>query len=727
LFVLLVGLFLGMMVSKLITSDKNLFSAFEQNGENLSFQSTDKNHDGKITKREFRKFLLADAKNKTKYLQGNESEKLLVSGTTGQFNQADTNKDGVVSPVELSVYFKAVAAKSTATSDCPLNGECGDACCHSEYTWTNIQPEYSFKGPMQMTATQNGKMIFVVHQDADEIAVLDTSKKEIVRTYAVGNQPQGITLSGDEKTLYVTSGSDQGKIQIIDTESGNIVNEISAGHTPMSPVLSKDGKKLFVCNRFSNNIGEYDLTNLTFVRNIKVIREPRGAVISSNGTKLFVINFLPNDPNNFPEQPDKKIDVAAEVTVIEIASGNTQNIRLPNGSCMIQGVCLSPDGRYLYLTHILSRYMNDTDKLDNGQMNVNAVSLIDTTQLDKERGGYVNTVLLDDPKVGAANPWGIAVSADGKQLFVAIAGTNEMIIVNAEEMHKKLAADNADVSGDLTFLANLKKRIKLQGKGAREIIAVDSDVYVGMYFNDTIEKINVADNDITESDVSEIAIGSKAVLSQKRAGEMYWNDATLCYQQWQSCASCHPDGCMTGMNWDLLHDGRGNPKNTKSLLLSHDTPPTMWLGDRKHAQQCTRTGFRFIMFTMPQRDPCFTIDEYTRTMKPLKSPYLINGELSEKAKRGKKVFEDNTIGCTQCHSGQYFTDMKMHNVNSGDQYSETVHFDTPTLIEVWRTAPYLHDGRYVEMKDVFKHGKHGIANPLSDSEIDDLVEYVLSL
>lgn len=53
--------------------------------------------------------------------------------------------------------------------------------------------------------------------------------------------------------------------------------------------------------------------------------------------------------------------------------------------------------------------------------------------------------------------------------------------------------------------------------------------------------------------------------------------------------------------------------------------------------------------------------------------------------------------------------------------------DTPTLREVWRTAPYLFDGRAATMKDVFTVHKHGIDKKVSDKEIDELVEYVNSL
>jgi cytochrome c peroxidase len=124
---------------------------------------------------------------------------------------------------------------------------------------------------------------------------------------------------------------------------------------------------------------------------------------------------------------------------------------------------------------------------------------------------------------------------------------------------------------------------------------------------------------------------------------------------------------------------------------------------------------------------CKDIDAYQKAEKPVPSPYLVNGKLSERAERGKKIFEDQSVGCVRCHPAPLFTDMKSHNVHTRC-YCDTVDsFDTPSLIEVWRTAPYLHDGRYVDMKEVFQHGRHGNVAPLTDKQMDDLVEYILSL
>ena len=52
---------------------------------------------------------------------------------------------------------------------------------------------------------------------------------------------------------------------------------------------------------------------------------------------------------------------------------------------------ISPDGKYVYATHILARYQMPTTQLERGWMNTNALSIIDV-----EARKLLNTVLLDD-------------------------------------------------------------------------------------------------------------------------------------------------------------------------------------------------------------------------------------------------------------------------------------------------------------------------------------------
>ncbi|MCX6626005.1 MAG: hypothetical protein NTW28_00045, partial [Candidatus Solibacter sp.] len=61
----------------------------------------------------------------------------------------------------------------------------------------------------------------------------------------------------------------------------------------------------------------------------------------------------------------------------------------------------------------------------------------------------------------------------------------------------------------------------------------------------------------------------------------------------------------------------------------------------------------------------------------------------------------------------------------------TDRFETPTLVEIWRTAPYLHDGSVATMRDVLTtanlQDKHGKTSHLTPQQIDDLAAYLLSL
>ena len=356
-------------------------------------------------------------------------------------------------------------------------------------------------------------------------------------------------------------------------------------------------------------------------------------------------------------------------------------------------------------------------------------------------GKYVNTVLLDDLDRGAANPWGVCVTADGKSIVVAHAGTREISVIDRAALHERLkkaveVGNAPDVANDLAFLASIRRRVNMGGDGPRGVAAVGSKAVAALYF---AEKIAVADTSAPASPVRSFVVGSASDLSKDRVrrGEMLYNDASMCFQQWQSCASCHPDGRADGLNWDLLNDGMGNPKQTKSQLFGQFTPPTMVTGIRKDMQTCNRAGLIHIQFVQRPEEDALCLDAYTESITPVPSPYLVNGKLSEKAKRGKDVFK--LAKCDTCHGDQcktpggqsLYTDCKQYNVGLGVGREAVRKFDTPTLCEVWRTAPYLYDGRSRTMMEVLTTGNpddtHGETKKLSKQQLEELNEYILSL
>jgi cytochrome c peroxidase len=119
-------------------------------------------------------------------------------------------------------------------------------------------------------------------------------------------------------------------------------------------------------------------------------------------------------------------------------------------------------------------------------------------------------------------------------------------------------------------------------------------------------------------------------------------------------------------------------------------------------------------------------------LKPVPSPRLVKGRLSDSARRGEKVFKDGKVGCISCHPAGLYTDLQTYDVGTRGKFDKPAdRFDTPTLVEVWRTAPYLHDGSAATMMDVLTtrnpKDEHGKTAHLNKQQLADLAEYVLSL
>jgi cytochrome c peroxidase/DNA-binding beta-propeller fold protein YncE len=539
---------------------------------------------------------------------------------------------------------------------------------------------------------------------------------------------------------------------VLDTGSGKTLATFPAGHTAMAPVLSLDGKTLFVCNRFNNDLSLVDLETGKEQCHIPVQREPVAADITRDGRFLLVANHLHTGPADTER-------VAAVVSVIDSAARNVvKELSLPDGSGVLHDLRVSPDGTYAVVTHLLPRFRLPATQLDRGWMNSNAATLIDLARME-----IINTVLLDNINRGAADPWGVAWSADSATLLITHAGTHELSIIDFAATLARLAKVpatldtskpvdpisasrvQADVPNDLAFLAGVRQRIKLPQNdlGPRAVVLVGRKAYVANYFSDSLSLVDLAGPQPTPRSIPlspQLAAADATRpaspldrMPLARKGEFYFHDAGICFQGWQSCSTCHPGQArVDGLNWDLLNNGIGNPKNTKSLLLAHKTPPAMSMGVRETAETAVRAGIQHILFTLQPEEVALASDAYLKSLRPVPSPFLVNGQLSDSARRGEKLFHDRQVGCAACHPPGLFTDLQTYDVGTRGRFDRPAdRFDTPTLVEIWRTAPYLHDGSAATIRDVLTthnpRDQHGKTSHLMPQQIDDLEAYLLSL
>ena len=206
------------------------------------------------------------------------------------------------------------------------------------------------------------------------------------------------------------------------------------------------------------------------------------------------------------------------------------------------------------------------------------------------------------------------------------------------------------------FLGGVRRRVKLPGTGPRGLAVDGSQVYVAEYFTDSVAAVTLAAG--KDPTVRSLPLGKKPQWNEVRRGEVLFHDGGLCLRKWQSCASCHPEGRADALNWDLLNDGEGNPKNTKSLLLSHRTPPAMASGVRPTAEAAVRSGIKHILMSERPEAEAAAIDAWLKSLAPLPSPFLVNGRLSPAAERGRRLFHSDRVACAKCHPAPLYTDRR---------------------------------------------------------------------
>lgn len=547
--------------------------------------------------------------------------------------------------------------------------------------------------------------MFLTEKGVKRVDIFSPDGK-LLHSYPMDEIPTGILIDGDK--AYVTTFEETGKLQILLLESGRIEAAIPTGSGACHPMFGPDKKAIYVCNQFDNSVSEVDPVNHKVLRKVKVLREPKSAVFSKDGKYMYVTNFLP------AQRADLDY-VAACVSVIEMDGfTKVKDIKLANGSNALRGICITPDGKYVYVSHNLGRFAVPTSQLQQGWMNTSAFSIIDT-----EKQEFVGAVVVDEPERGAAGIW--SIDCDNEHIYISHSGTHEVSVIDHPALREKFEAypNKAVLDYDLNFLYGIRERIPLQGNGPRSMVLTDGKLIIPTYFADVLNVMDINTREITATELN-----PGRTESDINKGEKYFNDASHCFQNWQSCNGCHPGDARTdGMNWDLMNDGVGNSKNCKSMLFSHVTPPNMISGIRAHAEIAVRAGYNFIQFFDISEEDAVCVDEYLKALRPVPSPLLVNGELSDLAKEGRKVFEK--LKCGECHSGPYYTDMKYHRIGEDVEFEKG--WDTPTLREVWRTAPYLFDGRAATMEEVFEVHKHGIDKKVSKKDIEALVEYVNSL
>ncbi len=597
---------------------------------------------------------------------------------------------------------------------------------------TTARPTYL--SPSDIVASSDSKTLYVAEQTAKRIAVVDIATKAVVRTIRLPNEPTGISVAPNG-LLYVTCSSDlwpDGMVCEVHPVLGKVLRRLPAGHGARSPVISHFGKTLYVVNQYENDVYVVDIASGTFMGRIGALRQPYAAALTPDDSVLVVTNCLPN------EKSADTLNITSKILLVDTYAKKTRDtLPLPLGSHSAFGVTISPDGKYAFATHVVGMYGIPATKVEQGWIHTNNCAIIDI----KNRV-IKNDVTLDSPLQGSANPWGIACSPDGKLLCVAHAGSNDLSIIDVQKLiavadagkynpHALSKNDQQSVlAHDLSALQYAMDKVTVKGKEPRAVTIIGNRAYTAGYFGDYLESyvLSMPGSAVKTLSGETISLGPEMPQTSELKGHIAFNDAGLTFQKWNSCLSCHPFMRADGLNWTLRNEFCA-PKNSKSMMYAWWTPPTNWAGVRQNAYESIRAGWCCDLFIEPDMEVALCVDTFFMKIKPVPSPYLVKGKLSESAKRGRELFFNKArLYCKECHPEPLYTDKKFYNAGVEDPYDNTVNWDTPSLVECWRTAPYSHLGSKSTIHEMLDfQGMSNASTELTDNEISDLVEFVLSL
>jgi YVTN family beta-propeller protein len=176
--------------------------------------------------------------------------------------------------------------------------------------------------------------------------------------------PHGIALSHDGSTLYVANLT-LDRISIVDAVNDEFVEDIvlPQGTEPMQASISPDGKYLYISARGTNTLMVIDTETKAVVAEVPVAAGPMHIAVSSDGNKIYIPSMMGNVVNVVT----KNDSVWSKTNEISHAGFN-----------MMQGVDLTEDDRYLYVS---SRNADGSFKTQfevNGEGPSGTIGIIDT-------------------------------------------------------------------------------------------------------------------------------------------------------------------------------------------------------------------------------------------------------------------------------------------------------------------------------------------------------------
>src|SRR5215471_8376951 len=591
-------------------------------------------------------------------------------------------------------------------------------------------PKERYLSPIEMTFSPDGQLLYVVCQDSDEVRVVNTKSAKVTASIKVGHVPRGIAISRDGSHVYITNAwSDT--VSVIDTASRTVIQTLPTGFEPSGVVVDHAARTLYVANRLSCDVSVIDLATSQEIKRLLAGNGASYLSLSPDGTRIYCTHIYPN-PAAVRSQP------TSEITVIDTETRRVIERKPLHNVAGVFHLATSSDGKLSVAAQLRPKNLIPLAHVEHGWVFGDSLTLF-----GEDVSGATVQVPTDELDRYYALPWGVAIAPDKSKIFLTTAGSQSVTAIDVHSLLKSVRERGSKITNDLSASADYVTTRIAVGHNPRGI-ALSPDgkqLYVANRLDDTISVIDTRSDKVD----STIDLGGPGNIDALRRGERLFYTADFAFQGQFGCSNCHIDAAIDGLQWDLEPDGFGKDiVDNRSLENLAGTEPFKWNGGNPDmptecGPRTEKFFFRSQSFTQQQLTDLVTF-VYSLPYRPNRYR-LANSELSPAQERGKAIFErakaknrhaiPETNQCSYCHNGPKYTNQKQIDVGSGKPSDRSPVVDVPQLPNVAYSAPYLHDGSARSLEEIWTvfnpKDTHGVTNDLTKDELNDLVEYLKTL
>ena len=560
-----------------------------------------------------------------------------------------------------------------------------------------------------LVLSSSGTTLFAAHRWSGEVVRLSVkgSAIRIEDTVRTGGEVRSLALSAEESVLYAAL-SDSREIVVLDAGDFRQTVRLPVRGEPWAVLPSQNAGSLFIADFDGNRILRINSKNGEVQNSSSRIARPSCLTYAPERDSIYTVSFR-----------------TGQITQLDLNCRILRSFPAPKQLNQCRFITFGPGGT-LYAPQTRSDTVVGGRMFDRSMFPVIATIAPSAKQVSL---GFFPDLLVVPPH----RPCEVAV--DTNTLYLASAGSDDVLAIDLATRSPKWHATQVGQEPDGVALDTSRGLLYVLALTGQEIVTLSAR---------------------TGEVQSRLRFAHDPTPPQMARGRYLFGNATdrrLTKDQWMSCASCHPNGDVDGRQWDL-GDGPLDTRTLRGALACAPLHYTAHLDEIQDTYEFTRhtmAGYWFVQRSemneyLGQSNAGFSRDldalaAYIESLKPKRSPPP-PPEVLPAIERGKEIFFSNKSGCVRCHIPPYYTDSGQrdtrgifirHNVGTwrNGEDEDLKLLDSPSLLGLRQSEPYLHDGRAPTLESVFTdhnpENLHGHTSHLSDEDIHYLSEFLRHL